>query len=67
MQTQKISLANIKGKLGRAEMKNVMAGRFGWSGGEETYKCCVRGSTTDCGNSCTPHPNCTSNAEAIKC
>ncbi|WP_301922665.1 hypothetical protein [Ferruginibacter sp.] len=26
MQTQKISLANIKGKLSRTEMKNIMAG-----------------------------------------
>ncbi len=26
MQTQKMSLANIKGKLSRAEMKNIMAG-----------------------------------------
>jgi len=27
MQTQKMSLTNIKGKLSRAEMKNVMAAR----------------------------------------
>ena len=26
MQTKKMSLANIKGKLSRAEMKNIMAG-----------------------------------------
>ena len=26
MQKQKINLANIKGKLSRAEMKNIMAG-----------------------------------------
>ncbi len=26
MKTQKMSLANIKGKLSRAEMKNIMAG-----------------------------------------
>ena len=26
MQTQKMSLANINGKLSRAEMKNIMAG-----------------------------------------
>ena len=26
MQTQKMSLANIKGKLSRVEMKNIMAG-----------------------------------------
>ena len=29
MQTQKMSLANIKGKLSRAEMKNIMAGSGG--------------------------------------
>jgi len=27
MQTQKMSLANIQGKLSRTEMKNIMAGR----------------------------------------
>lgn len=29
MGTQKMSLANIKGKLSRAEMKNIMAGSEG--------------------------------------
>lgn len=29
MQTQKMNLANIKGKLSRAEMKNIMAGSGG--------------------------------------
>jgi len=29
MQTQKMSLANIKGKLSRTEMKNIMAGSGG--------------------------------------
>ncbi len=29
MQTQKMSLANIKGKLSRTEMKNIMAGDGG--------------------------------------
>jgi len=29
MQTTKISLANIQGKLSRAEMKHIMAGRSG--------------------------------------
>ena len=32
MKTQKMSLANIKGKLSRAEMKNIMAGSGGGSG-----------------------------------
>jgi hypothetical protein len=31
MQTQKMSLANIKGKLSRSEMKNIMAGSGGTS------------------------------------
>ncbi len=42
MQTQKMSLANIKGKLSRAEMKNIMAG----SGNE--YKCCWDKYPNDC-------------------
>ena len=38
MQTQKMSLANIKGKLSRAEMKNIMAGSgsYLYSGGSCT-------------------------------
>lgn len=31
MQTKKMSLANIQGKLGRAEMKNIIAGGCGLS------------------------------------
>jgi len=42
MQTQKMSLANIQGKLSRAEMKNIMAG-----GGESLG--CGCGSDADCG------------------
>ena len=51
------------------DMKQVLGGvkTVGGGGGEETYKCCVIGSTTDCGNSCSPHPNCTSNATQVKC
>ena len=33
MQTQKMSLANITGKLSRAEMKNIMAGSSDGCGG----------------------------------
>ncbi len=40
MQTKKMSLANIKGKLSRAEMKKIMAG----SGD------CGCQSNSDCGN-----------------
>ncbi len=35
MKTNKMSLANIEGKLSRAEMKNIMAGS-----GTGCYKCC---------------------------
>ena len=31
MQTKKMSLANIQGKLSRTEMKNIMAGSGGYS------------------------------------
>lgn len=31
MKTKKMSLANIQGKLSRAEMKNIMAGSGSWS------------------------------------
>ncbi len=33
MQTKKMSLANIQGKLSRAEMKNIMAGSGSGHGG----------------------------------
>lgn len=42
MKTEKMSLANIQGKLSRAEMKNIMAGSgFGWG------TCCTP--SGDCG------------------
>ena len=41
MKTQKMSLANIQGKLSRAEMKNIMAGS-----GDQYYGTCCNG--TDC-------------------
>ena len=37
MKTQKMSLANIQGKLSRAEMKNIMAG----SGSKCSYSGCT--------------------------
>lgn len=37
MQTQKMGLANIKGKLSRAEMKNIMAGSGGRCFDRHTY------------------------------
>ena len=44
MQTTKMSLANIQGKLSRTEMKNIMAGK----NFEDTYKCCEGTECTDC-------------------
>ena len=45
MQSKKMSLANIQGKLSRTEMKEIMAGSNGWNG--------------DCGPSCSAQgPTC---------
>ena len=48
MHTQKMSLANIKGKLSRAEMKNIMAG--------SSQKCgdtgCTPGQQSTCPSTC---------------
>ena len=38
MQTQKINFANIKGKLSRAEMKNIIAGECGLSNVSVTHQ-----------------------------
>lgn len=47
MQTQKMSLANIQGKLSRMEMKNIMAGSC--TASSSGYKkCCKNGSCSDC-------------------
>lgn len=45
MQTKKMSLANIQGKLSRTEMKNIMAGSGGCSVGCASgfYACCCSG------------------------
>ncbi|MEQ1554293.1 MAG: hypothetical protein ABL929_08955 [Ferruginibacter sp.] len=66
MKTQKMSLANIQGKLSRAEMKNIMAGSE--SGGTGCYKCCWNG-TSNC-SSCSfsySGASCTTNATLVKC
>lgn len=39
MKTQKMSLANIQGKLSRAEMKNIMAGSGTNCLGKYSYSC----------------------------
>jgi hypothetical protein len=49
MKTQKMSLANIQGKMSRAEMKNIMAG----SGGA-----CMTEYEYECGIVRTPYPCC---------
>jgi hypothetical protein len=65
MQTQKMSLANIKGKLNRAEMKNIMAGsggaycipEYGYGCGPQNICCfwlrCERNGTNS-GTLCMP-------------
>ena len=58
MQTQKMSLANIKGKLSRAEMKNIMAG----SGAAGCNSSCNNTCTQSDGRSGTCHAN-----SAAKC
>lgn len=47
MQTQKMSLANITGKLSRAEMKNIMAG----SGAAKCDSTCTGSCTVSSGAS----------------
>jgi hypothetical protein len=63
MQTQKMSLASIKGKLSRAEMKNIMAG----SGADKPCsKCCTTAAGTDC-TSCQTGTSCNNDAFLIAC
>jgi len=54
MQLKKMSLANIKGKLSRAEMKNIMAG----SGSSCTYFCNHTPGLMCGPTSCTAISNC---------
>jgi len=59
MQTKKMSLANIQGKLSRTEMKNIMAGSGGGQG-------CLTEFSYDCGyppslGCCSPN-RCEANA-----
>ena len=60
MKTTKMSLANIKGKLSRAEMKKIMAG----SGNE--YKCCWTG-TTNCSTCVVNGSSCVAGATLTAC
>jgi hypothetical protein len=66
MGTQKMSLANIQGKLSRTEMKNIMAG----SGAYGNHKCCWTG-TSNC-SACVSTPGastygCTTGATLTDC
>lgn len=56
MQTQKMSLANIKGKLSRHEMRNIMAG----SGDDVVVICKACTEDADCfgGRICRSSPSC---------
>lgn len=62
MVTQKMSLLNIKGKLSRAEMKNIMAG----SGDGMTVKCCWTG-TSNCSACVAGGQSCVSGATLTIC
>ncbi len=55
MKRTKMSLANIQGKLSRAEMKNIMAGSGGGGGGNQCNVYCGTGSGQSCDSTC---PNC---------
>ena len=56
MQTQKMSLANIQGKLSRTEMKNIMAG----SDDDKIQQCCIGNECTSCQHGAGPcGPNAT--------
>lgn len=48
MQTQKMNLANIKGKLSRAEMKKIMAGSGGYSCSSPEVQCKCNGVDQGC-------------------
>jgi hypothetical protein len=63
METKKMSLANVQGKLSRAEMKNVIAGSGVIAG--PGYKCCWAG-TNNC-SVCAAGWECVSGAVAVKC
>ena len=51
MKIKKMSLANIKRKLSRTEMKKIMAGSGSGSGACASTICGIAG--LDCGSSCT--------------
>ena len=54
MKSQKMSLANIQGKLSRAEMKNIMAG----DGNEDQIGPGDDSSNSGWGTCCTPSGDC---------
>ncbi len=64
MQTKKMSLANVQGKLSRAEMKNIMAGSGVIAAGP--HKCCWTNNPTVC-STCAAGWTCQSGAFAKAC
>ncbi|MCA0382471.1 MAG: hypothetical protein LCH58_09935 [Bacteroidetes bacterium] len=65
METKKMSLATVAGKLSRAEMKNVMAGNDQTDGSIDNPKCLHSCDTdADCGTDC---PKCKKGATANFC
>jgi hypothetical protein len=68
METKKMSLANVQGKLSRAEMKNVMAGDESVGGGTCFLRCdqttTVGIEVTDCSRA-TMEANCTGDTKPV--
>ncbi len=63
METKKMSLANIQGKLTRAEMKNIMAGNAGFEGCKLKYESeCATSGTGDPKDLCCSGLKCEMNA-----
>lgn len=58
-----MSLANIQGKLSRAEMKKIMAGSVIAGAG---HKCCWDNHPTSC-SVCAAGWDCTAGAHAVSC
>jgi hypothetical protein len=61
METRKMSLANVQGKLSRAEMKNIMAGDGDGTCAKDGEDCPVFG---ECCNECKASFKCGKKSEA---
>jgi len=62
MQTKKMSLANIQGKLSRSEMKNIMAGGNTPGEGAKCGSACSGACTYKCGTTTYDDGNCRANS-----